>query len=143
MKYRDQVITDKQGNKKKNIIINGTTTVVYGEGTPEEHVTEEIANKLWGALNAVPTVPVVTRGVAKLHPDDTYDEKTGVMIASRKAALKAKIKMYKNYLDLVNILNDVIGLVDNELDKIAEGIKKVCAELNIEVDDETTPQAQA
>lgn len=141
MKYRDQVITDAHGNKKKNIIINGTTTVVYGEANPEEHVTQQIADKLWKAFEVLPNDKIVTRGVAKLHPDDTYDEKTGVIIASRKAELKARIKMYNSYLDVINILNDTIGLVGTELDKIADRIKAVCEELNIDVDDGTTPEA--
>ena len=143
MKYRDQVITDAHGNKKKNIIINGTTTVVYGEANADRHVTEQIAEKINELLVTLPDgyEKVVTRGVAKLHPDDTYDEKTGVIIASRKAELKARIKMYNSYLDVINILNDTIGIVGTELDKIADRIKTVCEELNIDVDDGTTPEA--
>lgn len=143
MKYRDQVITDAHGNKKKNIIINGTTTVVYGEANADRHVTQQIAEKINELLVTLPDEyeKVVTRGVAKLHPDDTYDEKTGVIIASRKAELKARIKMYNNYLDVINILNDTIGIVGTELDKIADRIKTVCEELNIDVDDGTTPEA--
>ena len=51
-------------------------------------------------------VPFVHFGVAKLHPDDTYDELKGKVVASKKAELKG--------------LKDVYKLLDNAEDLLIE-----------------------
>lgn len=136
MKYRDQMITDKEtGELKKNIIVNGTTTVVFGESEPNKELYEKAVNKLWKAIEmlTITSEPTVVKGVAKCHPDDAYDEKTGVMIASRKAELKARVKTYNKYTDVINILEEVVDLLDDENESIGQRLTVICDELNMEL----------
>ena len=138
MKYRELERVNKEtGVVEKDIIINGTTTIVQGRAYADKHLTNTVANKLTQAvaiMGALVFHGPITKGVAKLHPDDTYDEKTGIKIASRKAELKAAIKMHNAYADVIKLLSDCIEALDNEETKINERLEKVCNELNINIE---------
>ena len=81
MKYR---------TNKAKVIKNGTTTIVTGTG--DLGMYDNIM-KLVAALavfNGTSVQFPETKGVAKLSPDDVYDEATGLKVATRKAELKAR-----------------------------------------------------
>lgn len=147
MKYRELERVNKEtGVLEKDIIINGTTTIVQGQAYADKNLTNSVTNKLTAAVVAMGSLIFhgpVTKGVAKLHPDDTYDEKTGIKIASRKAELKAAIKMHNTYADVIKLLNDCLDELDAEQTKIDERLERVCKELNIEVVDPNETEAKA
>ncbi len=136
MKYRDQRVTDKDGNVKKNIIINGTTTIVFGESETDVQLYNRVIQILYDTMSVLTsgTVPVVTKGVAKLAPGDLYDEKTGIKIASRKAEIKGRLQEYNRLVDALNLVEKVGSLLETEIDNIGNRLQKVVDELNEEIE---------
>lgn len=132
-KYIDQRIVDKLGVVKKNIIQNGTTTVVYGETHMDENKSVALTVKLGrvaGMLGKISYDKIVTRGVSKLHPADKYDEKTGVKIASRKAELKGRIKYYNKLADAYDLLAEVLDSLETEMSNEEKRLEVVTKDLN-------------
>ena len=145
-KYIDQRVADKLGILKKNIIQNGTTTVVYGETHMDVNKCNQITLKLAdtaGILGSIAYDKIVTRGVSKLHPDDKYDEKTGVKIASRKAELKGRIKYYNKLADAYDLLAEALDLLDAEMSKEEQRLSVVVSDLNSEGSETELEHAQA
>lgn len=140
MKYRDQRVTDKDGNVKKNIIINGTTTIVFGQSETDAQLYNKAMQTLYEAMSVLTsgTVPVVTKGVAKLAPGDIYDEKTGIKIASRKAEIKGRLQEYNRLVDVLNLVEKVGSLLETEINNIGNRLQKVVDELNEEIESSTT-----
>ena len=136
MKYRDQRVTDKDGNVKKNIIINGTTTIVFGESETDVQLYKRAIQLLYDTMSVLTTgtVPVVTKGVAKLAPGDLYDEKTGIKIASRKAEIKGRLQEYNRLVDALNLVEKVGSLLETEINNIGNRLQKVVDELNEEIE---------
>ena len=129
-KYRDQEKFDKKlGTSRKNIIQNGTTTIVYGETTSDPNLISELFNKMSQIAFRLRETTYVTKGVSQLHPDDTYNQSTGIMIASKKAEMKGRVKEYNKLVKVEDLILDMYDLVSNELDKTEERINKVCSSL--------------
>ena len=147
MKYMECKRPNKEtGQMEKDIIINGTTTIVYGKGAADKHLTQEATLKLLTVgklLGGLIFHGPEAKGVAKLSPEDTYDKMTGIKIASRKAELKVRIKMHNAYATALNLLKEVADALETEETKIDERISKICDELNIEVAGTNETEAKA
>lgn len=92
----------------KEVIKNGTTTIVNNE-------TEiRFDDKFWDEFykfvdfmtdeGTAVDVAFKNKGVSKLHPDDTYDELKGKVIASKKA----EVKGLKDAYDFLGIARDYL-----------------------------------
>lgn len=67
-------------------IKNGTTTIIYGTTVVEPSgILRTDLSKFAKDFKNLLTSGYETRGVAKLSPEDTYDELSGVIVASKKA----------------------------------------------------------
>lgn len=136
-KYTDQRIVDKNGVVKKNIIQNGTTTVVYGETSMKvssaQRIAEAVTNVVQGAVIASSKV-IVTRGVSKLAPGDEYDEKTGIHLASRKAELKGRIKYYNQLADAYDAGVKLLDILEEEMKKEEAKLKNIVKDINEQVE---------
>lgn len=147
MKYRELERLNKEtGEVEKDIIINGTTTIVFGKGEVDRNLHTAVAVllcEILTRLSAMECNAPEVKGVAKLSPEDTYDKKTGIKIASRKAELKARVKTYNSYADIINLLDKAYDLLDSEETKIGQRLTKICDELNMELVGVEEPTANA
>ena len=75
-------------------------------------------------------MPIVTRGVAKLHPDDKYDENTGIHVASRKAELKGRVKYYNKLADTYDLVSSLLDLLEAEMTNEEAKLHKIEDDLN-------------
>lgn len=113
------------------VIKNGTTTVVihnadlkYNQAVVDNinDTYDHLAQLFFFSGSAV-----VTKGVSKLCPGDTYDEVTGKIVASKKAELKAdkilKKRLARVYGELVSLTSDVVEYI-RDLDDRDEDIRK-------------------
>lgn len=114
---------------KRNVIKNGTTTIVTGEGDMAEIYTATL--KLMTELSELSVeLRPETKGVAKLSPGDTYDEGLGIKIATRKAEIKARkkaIRVCNKSLELVQQFRNTIA---KELDANINRVITVSRELD-------------
>ena len=149
MKYQDTQIYDFDTDEMKTRIIhNGTTTVVFGQVEASNHFIDcyrQILKRMdlesLSGLNTLFTgenynkdydliSTVEATGVAKLHPGDVYDEKTGIKLASRKAEYKARKVMRNRYIRNLNALKDLEKLLQDEIDSCGKRLGKLTEELN-------------
>lgn len=98
---------------------NGHNTVVTGSGYEPEHVVNKMAqhvSALYGMVDQLDhfSSPIV-KGIARLHPGDTYDEKTGVIVASRKCEVKAVRKTNAMLAHMADELEKLLALVKQEI----------------------------
>ena len=134
-KYTDQLIADRNGIVKKNIIKNNTTTIVYGQTimdlkNSQTKKINQTTEKILLNLGELQIMPIVTRGVAKLHPDDKYDENTGIHVASRKAELKGRVKYYNKLADTYNLVSNLLDLLEAEMTNEEAKLHKIEDDLN-------------
>ena len=99
--------------KEKNII-NGTTTISFGEMRADE--TDKLAVKIAG--NALEDIIwdkyndyFETKGVSKLAEGDTYNKSTGLKVASIKAEVKAREKAARKYSRAIKALEETVGIL--------------------------------
>ena len=108
----------KYSDIKDKIIYNGDTTIVYGVGKPNKQLAQKLM-KEFGALyfeeGCNYSDNIVVQGVTHCDSDDVYDKTTGLKIASRKAELKARDKMFNNYSKIRNKLMELLNLVEVEM----------------------------
>ena len=103
------------------IIHNGTTTVVYGYGAIKDNsdlsrAAAEVLDSLYSALRYAQE----SKGVARLNPEDTYDERLGVKVATVKSEMKSN-KIVTNDLEIVRQnLEKLTNIVDNTLEELQE-----------------------
>ena len=101
--------------KDTHTIKNGTTTIVNGEIRIRDYQREKIQREVVKVKNLCAGMgydyfcePIKCKGVAQPTPNDTYDEKTGRVLASRKAELNCIRKLYKQdaavEVELINLL---------------------------------------
>ena len=149
-KYTDQLIADRNGIVKKNIIKNKTTTIVYGQTimdskNPQAKKINETTEKILVKVAGLQITPIVTRGVAKLHPDDEklelYDEKKGIHIASRKAELKGRVKYYNQLADTYDLVSTLLDLLETEMTNEEAKLHKIEDDLNGKTPVKETAQA--
>lgn len=134
-KYTDQLIADRNGIVKKNIIKNNTTTIVYGQTimdlkNSQTKKINQTTEKILLNLGELQIMPIVTRGVAKLHPDDKYDEKKGIHVASRKAELKGRVKYYNKLADTYDLVSSLSDLLETEMTNEEAKLHKIEDDLN-------------
>lgn len=136
-RYTDQMIGDKLGIAKKNIIKNGTTTVVYGETSMRESLAKKVAEAVSDILQETIVASsrvIVTRGVSKLAPGDEYDEKKGIHLASRKAELKGRIKYYNQLADAYDAGVKLLDILEEEMKKEEVKLKNIVNDINEQVE---------
>ena len=134
MKYRDV---------KERTIINGTTTIVTGVAQVNADVHTKATEKLLKAIDILMTnTSAVTKGVAKVHPDDVYEKTTGLKVASKKAELKGRTALYNKYVDVINLIGEVSDLLEGELDKCGARMDALATQLSEELT-KTEPKAEA
>lgn len=136
-KYIDQRIVDKNGVVKKNIIHNGTTTVVYGKTSMKESLVQKVAEAVSDIVQETVVASsrvIVTRGVSKLAPGDEYDEKTGIHLASRKAELKGRIKYYNQLADAYDAGVKLLDILEEEMKKEEVKLKNIVNDINEQVE---------
>lgn len=117
MKYRDD---------KNRIIRKDDTTIVYGEGLP----SYEFARRFQEGIDKISYLedgmdylsPIFVKGVTHKDPKDDYDEALGIKVASRKAELKARNKMFHN---LSRVRKKLIELQELVLDEMMHEARRV------------------
>ena len=78
---------------RDRVILNGTTTIAYGNAWANTNNKFGLdASKLIGSLIWLSKAKWAGKGIAKLSPDDTYDELSGRIVASKKSE-KMAIKL--------------------------------------------------
>ena len=107
--------------EQEKVIHNGTTTIVYGcaEMMPETSFSNA-AVKVYGSIRDLLTEGVEKRGIAKLDPHDTYDEKIGVRIASNKAEVACAKNLLKRLNDCKKLATDYLVELNNVIDELEE-----------------------
>jgi hypothetical protein len=102
-------------------IKNEETTIVYGctDIKAKRKVAEDF-NKLGTSLLYLSHagVNLETKGVSKLHPEDSYDEKTGRIVASIKAELKGLDKAEECLNELKSLMLTCMTEIDEEMEKL-------------------------
>ena len=92
----------------KEVIKNGTTTIVNNE--TEIRFDDKFWDEFYKFVDFMTDegmavdVAFKNKGVSKLHPDDTYDELKGKVIASKKA----EVKGLKDAYDFLGIARDYL-----------------------------------
>lgn len=92
----------------KEVIKNGTTTIVNNE--TEIRFDDKFWDEFYKFVDFMTDegiavdVSFKNKGVSKLHPDDTYDELKGKVIASKKA----EVKGLKDAYDFLGIARDYL-----------------------------------
>lgn len=92
----------------KEVIKNGTTTIVNNE--TEIRFDDKFWDEFYKFVDFMTDegmevdVSFKNKGVAKLHPDDVYDELKGKVIASKKA----EVKGLKDAYDFLGIAQDYL-----------------------------------
>lgn len=92
----------------KEVIKNGTTTIVNNE--TEIRFDDKFWDEFYKFVDFMTDegmevdVSFKNKGVSKLHPDDTYDELKGKVIASKKA----EVKGLKDAYDFLGIAQDYL-----------------------------------
>ena len=125
MKYRDD---------KDKIIYNGDTTIVYGVGIPTNPLVQKLADEFASLYYETDGLeysnPIYVQGVTHKDSKDAYDKTIGVKVASRKAELKARRKMYKRFARVKNKLVELQNLVFEELRDESARIRAIYEELD-------------
>ena len=111
-------------------IKNGTTTIVENE--MYVNFTDDFYRDLSTVeyLGAPRETIFGAKGVSKLHPDDTYDEETGRIIASKKAEIKAN-KLVQKYLGVMKeCLENMLAEVTTDLARLDNREKSLSSSLD-------------
>ena len=124
--------------KTLKTIVNGTTTVEIGQsfiGNEDVRATSKLLSDLYEfqATNKDGWVVIEGKGVAKVHPDDTYDKVTGLKVASNKAEINARNKANTMYLKLIKSLEEFKATLEkgiNENNIKLNAAKKRLKEIN-------------
>ena len=120
-------------------IVNGTTTVEIGQSfisNEDVRATDKLLSDLCefelarkdGFFNTIEG-----KGVAKVHPDDTYNKETGLKVASNKAEINARNKANTMYLKLIKSLEEFKATLEkgiNENNLKLNAAKKRLKEIN-------------
>ena len=103
-------------------IKNGTTTIVYGtlgvqaKGQVHETIKKVVKNGRTLLIGGHGLV----KGVSRLHPEDSYDEMMGKMVASEKAEMKALKAGREILVDYAGELKAALKAVETEIGLIDE-----------------------
>lgn len=112
--------------KDVKVLKNGTTTIVTTDAMIK--LTEEFYKSL-DTLEELSCTPELftAKGVSKLHPEDEYDEKTGRIIASKKAELKVNKIIQTRLMEMQNLLYKMKCEIEDDILRLAfrtERLKK-------------------
>lgn len=111
--------------KNKRIMHNGTTTIVNGYTQIINYCDiENMGRKLSEELLRFHTFGFIAKGVAKLNPEDTYDEKKGLVVASNKAKIKGNRRIQREAENLLNLLNKYKAMLSDTLEEAKNNIKE-------------------
>lgn len=115
--------------KDDKIIQNGTTTVALGHAEMNQHC--ELYSDLEKILDEIYHLEMVVhfaRGVSKLHPEDTYDELSGKIVASKKAEISALKQSKKDLLKLKRFIDMINNDIHNEITAIDHRVDNLLAD---------------
>lgn len=105
--------------KDKEVNHYGQVTVVKGTCDVKDNVLREIKRLVYKVNDASEITPhVETIGKTKCDADDTFDTKKGLIVASRKAELKATIKICKEVTKLRQEVEELYRFLLDIEDKI-------------------------
>lgn len=93
---------------------NDKVTLVTGELTLKKHILENIyflESELINSLSALGCWNSDT-GKSILSEEDKFDEKTGIVLASRRAEVKLLKQLYKDSSNALKNLNDLMDLIN-------------------------------
>lgn len=124
--------------KTLKTIVNGTTTVEIGQSfidNEDVRATGKLLSDLWEfqSANKDGWFVIEGKGVAKVHPNDTYDRVTGLKVASNKAEINARNKANTMYLKLIKSLEEFKATLEkgiNENNLKLNAAKKRLKEIN-------------
>ena len=105
--------------KDVRTIKNGTTTIVTTETVVK--FTDEFnwANSMLDHLAySFDRNVYLTKGVAKLHPEDEYNEITGRIIASKKAEVKGNKMAQRHLADVKEVLEIMLKEVNGKIARL-------------------------
>lgn len=71
----------------------------------------------------------LTKGVAKLHPEDTYDEITGRIVASKKAEIKGNRISQRHLNDVKEVLESLLNEVNGKIARLEAREKSLVSSL--------------
>lgn len=121
-KKREIVYSDDRVIKQQD---EKNTTVVTGVSIPNDNLLLSLDSAFEKAKDVFRSScyrQKNTRGVARLSPEDTYDEKKGVTIASRKAMLKGDLYWKRKYTRMMFALDKARDITKKALASIENDI---------------------
>lgn len=118
---------------KQRVIKNGTTTITFGY-IDADNLIMGLEDKLHHVMRDLQALRDSTyeavKGVAKLSSEDTYDERTGVIVASRKAEYKAMKRQAKRLTAVKKSIEAMLAQVTEELTAIEARTARVKARID-------------
>lgn len=114
---------------RDRVIINGTTTIAYGSAWANTNNKFGLdASKLIGSIIELSRANWAGKGIAKLSPDDTYDELSGRIVASKKSEKMAIKLALKDLLRVQKNLNAVSEEIQGEIDALLGRLESLKAD---------------
>lgn len=118
---------------KQHVIKNGTTTITFGY-IYADNLIMGLEDKLHHVMRELQALRDSTyekvKGVAKLSSEDTYDERTGVIVASRKAEYKAMKRQAKRLTAVKKSIEAMLAQVNEELAAVEARTARVKARMD-------------
>ena len=102
------------------VIRNDTTTIVYGNLTikTKGQLRKDMISLVEASENLLGGGRGKTKGVSKLHPEDTYDEKTGKIVASKKGEMQGLRASKKVLVDYIGTLEKVLAAMKTQVELV-------------------------
>ena len=114
---------------KDRVILNGTTTIAYGNAWANTNNKFGLdASKLIGSIIGLSQAKWAGKGIAKLSPDDTYDELSGRIVASKKSEKMAIKLALGDLLKVQKNLNAVSEEIQGEIDALVSRLESLKAD---------------
>jgi hypothetical protein len=110
-------------------INEGNTTVVLGHICFNYGRTSQITDTVQKAIDAF-GLAQTCKGIAHLSPKDTFDKKTGIIVASRKSEFKGYCKALKQYYYLLSALLKASDMVKEDIADINEHLEYIDIKLD-------------
>lgn len=105
--------------KDKKVVCYGDVTVTFGETCGRDFAIafEQTIAKMDDAIDLI-YEPLHSKGVAKKHPDDPYDEKVGRIVSSKKAELNANKQIVNALYKELDYLYDLTTMCVNKINEL-------------------------
>ena len=111
-------------------IIEGNAQIFVNEGSELDRCVSKTIDDLFNLRSDFNIDTCVqAKGIAKLYAGDNYDQKTGKIIASNKAEIKATTKVLKNVENLIEELDTLKAKLVKEADATKTRIEELKSNL--------------